>query len=100
MIWPDQSRYEGEFHEGRMEGRGIRYYANGNIHEGEFVNNKPHGSGTFFNAKENLYREATWKEGKIQEFWQLTGATVQTRLENLPLKDNPDDQMNVYQQKA
>lgn len=48
-----------------MEGRGVRYYANGNIHDGEFINNKAHGPGTFFNAKENKYKEATWNDGKI-----------------------------------
>ena len=73
MMWPDQSRYEGEFAEGRMEGRGIRFYANGNIHDGSWYNDKPHGPGTFFKATDNEYRKATWDNGKIRQFWQVSG---------------------------
>ena len=34
MIWPDQSRYEGEFKNGKIDGKGTKYYANGNKYIG------------------------------------------------------------------
>ena len=43
MKWPDLSKYEGEFRDGKMHGRGIRYYANGNIYDGNFCEDKAHG---------------------------------------------------------
>ena len=69
MIWPDQSRYEGEFVDGKMEGNGIRYYANGNTHEGEWFQDKAHGTGVFFKASDNSYKEGKWNMGKIEDHW-------------------------------
>jgi len=31
-----------------MEGRGIRFFANGNIHDGCWYNDKAHGPGSYF----------------------------------------------------
>ena len=30
MIWPDESRYEGEFKQGKLHGKGTKHFANGN----------------------------------------------------------------------
>jgi hypothetical protein len=34
MIWPDQSRFEGDFKNGKMEGKGTKLFANGNKYIG------------------------------------------------------------------
>ena len=52
-----------------MEGNGIRYYANGNTHEGEWFQDKAHGTGVFFKASDNSYKEGKWNMGKIEDHW-------------------------------
>ena len=64
MKWPDLSTYEGEFFDGKMQGKGIRNYANGNIYDGEFVDDKAHGAGTFYKASDNLWKDGIWNMGK------------------------------------
>lgn len=75
MIYPDQSRYEGEFENGKANGRGVRYYANGNIHDGNWFENKQHGSGTFYSVQDGQYKQGTWNNGKL-DMWQISGQKV------------------------
>ena len=65
MMWPDQSSYEGNFHLGKMEGLGKRYYSNGNIHEGQWMQDQPHGKGKVYNATKDFFKEGTWEFGKM-----------------------------------
>lgn len=69
MTWPDQSKYEGNFHLGRMHGTGKRTYANGNIHEGQWAQDKPHGAGKLFKASDQSYKEAEWNMGQVDNHW-------------------------------
>lgn len=39
LTWPDGSKYEGYFIEGRREGRGRFTSSDGDIYEGEWKNN-------------------------------------------------------------
>ena len=39
-YWDDGERYEGDFKNGKIEGKGIYYYNNGDRYEGNFKNNK------------------------------------------------------------
>jgi hypothetical protein len=39
------ARYDGDFIEGIMEGKGTYYYANGDKYEGDWGKNKKHGQG-------------------------------------------------------
>jgi len=55
MIWPDQSKYIGDFNQGKMEGKGQRYYSNGNIFDGDWEDDRPNGTGTLFKAADNTY---------------------------------------------
>lgn len=80
MIWPDQSKYEGTFLEGKMSGRGIRNYANGNIYDGEWEDDKPHGSGTFYKATDSTWKEGVWREGKLEKHWTVEGNKVRGQL--------------------
>jgi len=52
-----------------MEGKGIRYYANGNTHEGEWSQDKAHGPGILFKASDKSYKEGRWNMGKIDDHW-------------------------------
>lgn len=69
MTWPDQSTYEGEFHAGKMEGFGKRTYTNGNIHEGMWYQDKPHGPGKIFKASDGSYKEGEWDMGVARNHW-------------------------------
>lgn len=48
FVWKNGDKYEGAFTNGQITGKGIFYYANGDmIYEGDFVNGLKHGTGTF-----------------------------------------------------
>lgn len=34
MTWPDQSKYDGEFKSGKIDGKGTKTFANGNKYIG------------------------------------------------------------------
>ena len=40
MVWPDQSRYEGDFKMGKIEGHGNKEFANGNRYVGMWKNDQ------------------------------------------------------------
>lgn len=42
----DGDRYEGEWKDGRMHGKGAYHYSNGDKYEGEWKEDKRHGKGT------------------------------------------------------
>ena len=48
-IWEDDKYYIGEFKNNIPNGKGIKYYSNGNIlYEGDFINGKFEGNGKYF----------------------------------------------------
>lgn len=44
-MWPDGSKYEGEFQEGKKHGPGRFRWADGSSYQGEFRNNNIEGYG-------------------------------------------------------
>ena len=52
MVWPDQSKYEGEFKNGKIEGKGKKEFSNGNRFIGDWKNDVMHGSGVWYNIKD------------------------------------------------
>ena len=52
MTWPDQSKYEGDFKNGKIEGKGTKQMANGNRYIGEWKSDQMHGSGVFYNLND------------------------------------------------
>ena len=86
MIWPDSTRYEGQFVNGVMEGRGTKYFANGDRHVGLWSDDKAHGPGTLFKASESSYKEAVWNKGAINA-WHYSGK-VKSKPSHSDIKPN------------
>lgn len=66
MIYPDGSKYEGDWKHDVKQGFGAYYYPNGDIYEGAWFKNKRHGLGTYFYAETKTKFMGTWVEGVIQ----------------------------------
>lgn len=60
MVWEDRTRYEGEFVNGKMDGKGIKHWPNGDRYEGLFQNDLQHGPGMFYSALENEESAEEW----------------------------------------
>ncbi|AVK75186.1 Morn repeat domain containing protein [Pandoravirus quercus] len=58
-IWPDGQRYDGEFTDGRLHGRGSCTYVDGSHYDGEWVRGEKHGHGVMTYAGGHKY-EGTW----------------------------------------
>ncbi|MCB0705950.1 MAG: caspase family protein [Saprospiraceae bacterium] len=61
-VYPDGSRYEGEFYKGEPEGLGTVVYQNGDRYEGEWMSNTPHGQGIMYYANGRVVA-AVWEFG-------------------------------------
>ncbi|HMW38566.1 MAG: caspase family protein [Saprospiraceae bacterium] len=55
LVWPNKSRYTGEFTGGWMTGRGLFYYANGNKYIGYWQKNQKNGEGKLVFANGDIY---------------------------------------------
>ena len=44
-VWPDGSRYEGDFHQGKKHGKGKFIWADGSSFNGQFIDNNIEGIG-------------------------------------------------------
>jgi len=75
MIYPNGDIYEGEWVENRMEGEGSYTYKTSNdIYSGSWVNNKKSGQGTYSFGKDQSIMTGTWENGQITTGkWALKG---------------------------
>lgn len=64
MVWPDQTRYEGEFRNGKMEGHGVKQYVKGDRYVGAFCEDVYHGSGIWYSKADQTKRQGEWNMGK------------------------------------
>ena len=65
FAYPDGSKYEGAFANGKFEGQGTFYFASGDKYIGSFKENFPNGQGTRFYA-DGRKEEGTWAEGEYR----------------------------------
>jgi hypothetical protein len=56
----DGSEYIGDYYAGKREGYGIFKYPNGDQYEGEWMDNKPDGMGTYTWAESGASTEGMW----------------------------------------
>ena len=63
LIWPDGSRYEGEFYNGHLQGEGTFTWPDGSSYKGEWQNDLPQGQGVFTWPDGSQY-EGEWEGGK------------------------------------
>mmetsp|Transcript_26560 Transcript_26560/g.62775 ORF Transcript_26560/g.62775 Transcript_26560/m.62775 type:complete len:619 (-) Transcript_26560:224-2080(-) len=63
MVWADGRRYDGEWYENRCNGRGVLTYKDGRRYEGEYKMDKMHGRGVYIWAEGARY-EGEYKEDK------------------------------------
>ena len=48
MMYPDGSKYVGQWKEGMKNGRGVYDYANGDKYEGGWLDDAKHGNGVYY----------------------------------------------------
>jgi len=63
-VWPDGSRYEGEFIKGRLQGYGSFIWPDGSSYTGEWKNDLPHGQGIYTRSNGHKIK-ALWEEGRV-----------------------------------
>jgi antitoxin component YwqK of YwqJK toxin-antitoxin module len=61
--WSDGDKYEGDWKNGKFEGKGKYYYSNGSTFEGKYKLGKKHGEGVFIKKNGDEY-EGLWQHGK------------------------------------
>lgn len=79
MIYPDGSKYEGDWRHDLKQGFGAYYYPNGDIYEGAWFNGKRHGLGTYFFELYQVKFMGTWLEGRIEGPGQIIYPRVRYR---------------------
>lgn len=65
LTTADGNRYEGEFRDGKFNGRGVMTAAGGR-YEGEFRDGRPNGQGTYAGRTGNVYA-GTWTNGCFKQ---------------------------------
>ncbi len=65
-IFADGSRYQGDFHHGKMSGWGVFTTKAGDRYEGEFADDKPNGFGTYKEADGSTYA-GLWTNGCFRQ---------------------------------
>jgi hypothetical protein len=78
LIWPNGAKYTGYFQNNMQNIKGTMYHIDGDIYEGEWLNNKANGEGKFIhkgiiyegqwkNDKQNGHGKESWKDGSYYE---------------------------------
>lgn len=65
FAYPDGSKFEGNFLNGKFDGDGTFYFANGDKYVGQFKENYPDGQGTRFVKESGAEEAGEWKQGEF-----------------------------------
>lgn len=65
FAYPDGSKYEGQFVNGKFEGEGTFYFANNDKYIGHFKENYPDGKGTRTYAANGVEETGDWEQGEF-----------------------------------
>lgn len=71
FLYPDGSKYEGDWVEDQRCGQGKYFYINADVYEGEWFNNVRHGHGSYTYAETGTKFVGQWKEGKREGHGEL-----------------------------
>ncbi len=77
----DGTRSVGSFQNGKFEGNVKIFFNNGDIYDGEFHNNEPHGPGVILNADGTIERRI-YNNGILQQFRQIDNSSISNMLSN------------------
>lgn len=84
MLWPDGSRYDGMFKDGKITGTGRFIRSNGDVYQGNLENFKANGYGIYKQAGAIIYK-GNWKDdrqhGKGTQLWS-DGANYEGEFDN------------------
>ena len=64
QVWPDGSKYEGQWYQDTACGKGKLIHADGDIYEGEWFNDKAHGYGVYTHSNGAKYYKKSLKSFK------------------------------------
>lgn len=64
-AYPDGSRYEGNFRNGKPDGQGVFYYPNGDRYEGQLLRGLRHGHGLLYHENGSVTK-GPWQQGESQ----------------------------------
>lgn len=64
MTYTDGSTFEGQFIDGKPNGKGKKTMPNGNIIEGSFKDGIKHGEQRLYSAKDNTWSTEEYRSGK------------------------------------
>ena len=75
-VWANGNRYEGDYSDEKMNGSGVFVWASGNRYEGDYRDDKPHGSGKYTRADGETYT-GYWEDGcfKQGDRWMVVGTS-------------------------
>lgn len=76
FAYPDGSKYEGNFQNGKFEGPGTFYFSNGDKYVGNFKENYPDGQGTRFLKETGAEETGDWKQGEFLGVSLVTSGKV------------------------
>ncbi len=65
FAYPDGSKFEGNFTNGKFDGPGIFSFSNGDKYVGNFKENYPDGQGTRYVKESNTEETGEWKQGEF-----------------------------------
>jgi hypothetical protein len=75
FLFPDGSKYVGEFKDGEVHGVGVCYFPDGRQYSGEWDHRFPHGSGTLTMTDGAIYR-GRWEKGRYLTEDEAEGEVV------------------------
>lgn len=68
FTWPDGRKYEGYYLNDLKHGTGRFEWEGGKIYDGEWKNGCQHGLGKYFFPKDNAWRNGEWIDGKLKNW--------------------------------